>query len=226
LDQTALHVSVTAGPTAGHTAVTRVLLEGGFDPNHRDSNGYTPLFKAAKDEKIDMARLLLEHGADPNSMANPLYGVNRPLGRPLGSISWQLCSTELIYYKGGDTPLKQAAVEGQFNSASLLLKHGAEVDFKGYSGITPLWLAAKYGHEDIVRLLLSKAAGANAYDASKSTVLSEATKARHEGTVRPSVDKRASMIPVDGESTPLPLASRWVTELADRNRHSVGYRAL
>ena len=43
----------------------RLLLEAGADPNLRQRGGFAPLHAAAHTDDVEMARLLLAHGADP-----------------------------------------------------------------------------------------------------------------------------------------------------------------
>jgi ankyrin repeat protein len=43
----------------------RLLLEAGADPNARQQGGFTPLHSAAHTDDVEMAGLLLAHGADP-----------------------------------------------------------------------------------------------------------------------------------------------------------------
>jgi ankyrin repeat protein len=44
-----------------------ILLAGGTDPDERDSDGRTPLMHAAIDNKLDIARILLDARADSNA---------------------------------------------------------------------------------------------------------------------------------------------------------------
>ncbi|ELR15858.1 ankyrin repeat domain containing protein [Acanthamoeba castellanii str. Neff] len=47
------------------TAVARVLLRHGAEPNSLDAGGYAPLHRAVCRESVEMVELLLAHGADP-----------------------------------------------------------------------------------------------------------------------------------------------------------------
>lgn len=60
--------------------------------------------------------------------------------------------------------LMWAAFYGQVNSAKLLIKSGANVNFRGSVNESPLHLAAANGHHDLVKLLLTYGADANAID--------------------------------------------------------------
>ena len=68
-----------AGPLhlAAHrsqTAVAKLLLENGIDPNARDIHGNTPLHEAVLSERnLKIVELLVSHGADINARNNQGY---------------------------------------------------------------------------------------------------------------------------------------------------------
>ncbi|MCX5827124.1 MAG: ankyrin repeat domain-containing protein [Deltaproteobacteria bacterium] len=51
--------------TDGHTAMVRLLLEHGANPNMKNFDGVTALHNAVFEKQIDIVKLLLEYGADP-----------------------------------------------------------------------------------------------------------------------------------------------------------------
>jgi ankyrin repeat protein len=53
--------------TADYTPTLRFLIDRGADVNYVTAKGDTPLFRAISWRKIDMLRVLLEHGADLNA---------------------------------------------------------------------------------------------------------------------------------------------------------------
>jgi ankyrin repeat protein len=135
-----------------HYDLAAYLIEAGADVDKWDLFGRTPLYMAADthtlpvmgngamvvipsmDEltALDVARLLLEAGADPNIRLKrrPPYR-NVPQDRGGDSILAQ-----------GATPLLRAARAGDTAFVSLLLEHGALVDLPSKEGVTPLMAAA------------------------------------------------------------------------------------
>ena len=114
----------------------QVLLGHNANPNLQlDVHGQTPLYLAIANHRgedtapLDVARRLLEHGADPN-----LYG------------------------DGCSSPLHLASSGGLLEVARLLLSYGAKVDAKDYQGRTPFQEAAFIGHHEITKLLLEHGA--------------------------------------------------------------------
>lgn len=102
------------------------LIAAGKDINAQDDNGWTALHFAAQDRNIEMIKLLLKHGADPNLI--DIYG-NGPL--------W--------------TATMNAG--GSFECVAALLEHNALPDPKNKAGRSPLDMANTIGHglEEIFR---------------------------------------------------------------------------
>ncbi|RYO91954.1 hypothetical protein DL762_001892 [Monosporascus cannonballus] len=115
----------------GYDDIVRLLLKAGAAIEYASWEG-TPLYLAALYRNEAIVRLLLEHGANPDSRG----------------------------LKSGSTPLQAAAYTGQQLVAQMLIENGADVHLKNKYECTALWKATYYGHEAIVRLLLQHGAGA------------------------------------------------------------------
>lgn len=88
---------------------------------------HTALMEASMDGHVEVARLLLDSGAQ----------VNMP--------------TDSF-----ESPLTLAACGGHVELALLLIERGANIEEVNDEGYTPLMEAAREGHEDMVSVLLSK----------------------------------------------------------------------
>ncbi|XP_069841399.1 ankyrin repeat and SOCS box protein 7 [Dendropsophus ebraccatus] len=113
----------------GDVHTVRTMLEQGYSPNGRDTNGWTLLHFSAARGKERCVRVFLEHGADPTVK-------------------------DLI---GGFTALHYAAMHGRARIARLLLEseHRSDIiNAKSNDGWTPLHVAAHYGRDSFVTLLL------------------------------------------------------------------------
>ncbi|RKY12425.1 MAG: hypothetical protein DRP65_01275 [Planctomycetota bacterium] len=107
------------------------LIEQGADINWKDSKmeGVTALHEAARKGNIEIARYLLQNGADINSKNY-----------------------------NGLTPLHIAAYCGENIIVNTLIAEGAKVNAKAKDNITPLHAAASMGHQDTVELLINNGA--------------------------------------------------------------------
>jgi ankyrin repeat protein len=119
---TALHLAAHFG----HADAAQFLLRHGADVRARSTNPLDnePLHAALAGRSLDVARLLLEAGADPNAAEH-----------------------------GGYAPLHQAAEPGDLPLIRLLLDRGARTDRKDDQGRTPLDLAEAGGHTLAVDML-------------------------------------------------------------------------
>uniref|UniRef100_A0ACD5XAH1 Uncharacterized protein n=1 Tax=Avena sativa TaxID=4498 RepID=A0ACD5XAH1_AVESA len=116
-----------------------------------DYIGITALDAATMDERMDVMRYLLDHGADPNKRTN-----------------------------SGFVPLHCAARKGRDEAAKLLLSSGASVDI-AFSDGTPLHFAAACGTIGVMKVLLQHNADPNKLSEIGGTPLSETLCATNKG---------------------------------------------
>ncbi|KAF3075556.1 Ankyrin repeat domain-containing protein 50 [Trichoderma lentiforme] len=143
------------------------LLQKGYRPDARDTDGRTPLSWAAENGSVGITTKLLATGrveADSNNNWNntPLfYAVSNNHGRVVKLL---LEAGVNVNSKNGHymrTPLRQAVANGNTAIVGLLLENGAMVDQKDNDGITPLVSAVMKTNDEIVQLLLDHGADAN-----------------------------------------------------------------
>ena len=163
-----------------------VLVQKGVELNGQDLFGYTPLFLAARDNKVERVRALLQAGADPNIRINDK-------ATPLSIASWQghaeVVETLLKHradpnLKGpkGNTALIWAASAGHPQIIELLLQHGADPNFQAPDG-TALIYASSAGDTDVVRLFLEHGANPNTKTPYGNTALIVASKKGHVSVI-------------------------------------------
>lgn len=87
--------------------------------------------------------------------------------------------------------LHLAAYFGLSESASILLRKGADVDSLNFNRQTPLWFAAMHGHASVVKVLLENNADIERRDKNGTTPLYIASKEGHEAVVSMLLDNNA-----------------------------------
>jgi ankyrin repeat protein len=90
------------------------------------------------------------------------------------------------------SPLILAVKAGKAEMVTILLEHGAKVDFKGYKGLTALMWASLLGRSDLVGLLIDHGAAIDARSDHKSTPLMFASQMGREDAVRVLLDHGAN----------------------------------
>ena len=126
-----------------------------------DKNGATPLLGALYLGKLEAAKILLKHGANPDFRA-----------------------------KGGFTGLMLAAMTGNVKATQVLLDGKADVNAETDQGQTALLLASVKGETEVVKLLLARGADINGVDVNGATPLIRADakrtlESRHVSWARP-----------------------------------------
>lgn len=127
--------------------------------NAYSDDGYTALHLAAFFGHREVARLLLNNGADSEAISN-----NDMEARPLHSAAAAEDTSAAFLLidhgaevnsrqHGGWTPLHAAAQNGDIELISALISAGAEVDAVDDQGLTPADLAREKGHDDVLVLL-------------------------------------------------------------------------
>jgi ankyrin repeat protein len=176
----------------GDSEMVRVLLAYKVDVNARCSQGWTPVHCVSQgftaipnisQSLPDVARLLLEHGADVNAQVS-------------GSDS------------SGRTPLHVAVESNRAEVVRVLLEHGANVDAEDSQGRTPLHAAVGFNRAEVVRVLLEHGANVDAEDSQGRTPLHAAVEFDTAEVVRVLLEHGANVDAEDSEGgTPFQTAS-------------------
>lgn len=120
----------------GDAEKLRAAIADGADIEDRGGSYWTALYRAVDANEKECVAILLENKADPNVKSSQ-----------------------------GHTPLMEAARDGHFEIAKMLIDYGADVKAaRSDDGQTALHLAAKWGRGDVVKLLLDKGADPKAVD--------------------------------------------------------------
>lgn len=164
--QTALHMAADYG----QIELAELLVKNGANVNVRDRDGVTPLYYTMKlreptDEHRDVAKLLIESGAD----------IEKACKAGSGRLVYLAVSQrwpdviEMLITKGANvnpkkagplgTPLHAASARGFREIAELLIRNGADTGAIGWEGETALHRAKT---TDIAELLIANGTDVNA----------------------------------------------------------------
>lgn len=110
----------------GHPETVKTLLDASADVNvaSNESMKVSPLASASAAGQLEIARVLIAHGANVNARA-----------------------------VGDFTPLHESAASGRLEFARLLLENGADVNAQTTEGKTPLDYAREHKRDEMVQLL-------------------------------------------------------------------------
>lgn len=117
------HGAGTKGTQALHAAATT-------SANEIDAGNYQPV-----PSRVEILKILLDHGAD----ANEMEGDPKELCRPRAS------------YTG--TPLHRAVRDGSVEAVQCLLAYGADVSSPSWSGLTAMEIAQMYQRQEMIDAL-------------------------------------------------------------------------
>jgi ankyrin repeat protein len=168
--RTALQVAAMSDHSA---EIVKMLLAKGADPKAMDSMQMTTLNAATLGNDMETIRVLTAAGVDVNA-AGPLMAADAIIG---------------------ESPLQNAAFNGNLAAVKLLLSKGAKVDVAssdkpfqvkngaiGLGGFTPLALACAFGPSEVVQTLLDAGAKVNVTDVRGMTPLMLAVATDHSNS--------------------------------------------
>lgn len=165
------------------TAKVRFLLAHGARISAARA-GQTALYYAVERGRVDVARVLLEHGTRVNTADR--YG-STPLRHAIETDNVE--AVHLLLEHGAQVSTKPDVPPLLLSSLSmpddgpettrLLLKYGANVNQPDKAGRTPLMLAAEQGKTAMAELLLRSGASVNAHDNEGRTALMRAAGAEN-----------------------------------------------
>jgi len=188
------------------TQVAAVLIKHGANVNTTDLNGDSPLHSALLYHNTDNIKLLLEGGANTESLNNigrrPIHIANDPESL---SLLLDFNADFNAQDRVGNAAIHFAVLAKDKERVELLLSKGADITVRTRAGSTPLHLAA--GDLAICQLLLDAKANPNSLDNLENSPLHLAVRGRHKDVVRSLISAKAdaTLSNTNGKS-PLNLA--------------------
>jgi len=124
----------------------------------RDEQGFTPLIWAAREGFVDIVKLLLDKGANPNTL-DQWMGANA--GHKAGfwgrAEVMKVLTTHGLDLNAqggynGYTALHDAVAQNHVDTVKVLIQAGARTDIRGHDGKTPLDIAKQGGKTELIRI--------------------------------------------------------------------------
>jgi ankyrin repeat protein len=143
----------------GDVAALRRHLDGEAELEDASDDGYTALHFAAFFGRLEVARMLLERGADRNPVAQnksrvtPLHSSVAGRHRDLVGLLLAHGASANAVQQGGFTPLHSAARNGDETIVAMLILRGADPTRPADDGRTPVDMAVEADHGALAELL-------------------------------------------------------------------------
>jgi ankyrin repeat protein len=166
--------------------------------NQFDSDGYTPLLRAVTSNKIEIVKLLLAAGANPNIKRNGdgALPIHFAIGRSDIIVMRMLLEAGTDpnahfspRFFDGMSLLTYTIGFGNIDKVRLLIQYGATVNTEAFIA------AANFGFEDITRLLIQTKPEIITHHLSGKSIINAAVKAKHPRVVRLLVQAGAKVTP-------------------------------
>ena len=193
--------------------VVEVLAISQQDVNSRNfNNGLTPLHLASREGHLDVARNLVEHGANAAAQdqfgSTPLHEASERGHLGLARFLVEHGANAAAQDQHGWAPLHQASQWSHLDVARFLVEHGANIAAQDQRGMTPLHQASQWGHLAVAQFLVEHGANAAAQDEGGLTLLHLALEYSHIDLARFLVEHGANAAAQDQRGrTPLHQAS-------------------
>ena len=179
-----------------HDSTIQSALARGFDVNTPGPNGENGLSMALFEESDKVVQVLM---AWPKTDVNALNSKGEsPL--MIAALRGQQDMATRLIKKGADinktgwTPLHYAASAGKLALINLLIENNAYIDAESPNGTTPLMMAAMYGTGDAVNLLLREGADATLKNKQGMTALQFAQRGERPDAIKSLSNPAAVML--------------------------------
>jgi ankyrin repeat protein len=135
----------------------QLLIARGADINAKNNNSRTPLLEITSFGNLEIARFMIEHGADISDISLDdaiTYPANDGMAKLLIESGAKINQRD----PQSNTELHLAAMRGFADQIRLLLEKGADVSAINKDGHTALYYAAKHGYRSAVGALIAEGA--------------------------------------------------------------------
>lgn len=166
----------------GNVKIANYLIDHGATTEQSNDHGVTPLITAVSSGHLDVVKLLLKSGSDPNQTFQNTSNSDLPLKPPLFmavegghnkvvDILLEYGADPNITTDKGKSPLYFASCRNRLTIMESLVNAGANVGHTDHYGWTPLHCAVKFSQYEAARFLLARGANPNHFQKNGLTAL-------------------------------------------------------
>lgn len=167
---------------AGDVSQCMLFISAAFDVNVRDARHWTPLMIAAFNGREELAKKLIEHGANIQASDNagytPMHWAAFNGYVELIKLLISMGGAVNASSNAGITPLLQSAARGHVKASAELLKGRADPNLAAEDGSTPLFKAVSNGHLELINMLLAAGASCHVTMKNGATLIGSAKLSR------------------------------------------------
>ena len=146
-----------------------MILDKGANVNVKGFRGFTPLMQAILERHVEVVKVLLEYGANPNQRSvdnGTALGVSvcgKDMAENIDNAALKIFKLLIKYGAGASvntktrnfwTPLHNASKYGKVEEVEVLINLGADIEAKTDFGFTPLLSACENGQLSTVKTLV------------------------------------------------------------------------
>jgi len=192
---TPLHYAAFCGL---HDIAKILVIEHPQDVNSQSvDNASSPLHLASRGGHVDLARMLVERGADISAQKNDgSTALHLASENDHVDLAWMLVErgADISAQKNdGSTALHLASENDHVDLARMLVEQGADISAQKNDGSTALHLASENDHVDLARMLVERGADVSAQKNDESTAFHLASENGHVDPARMLVERGADM---------------------------------
>ncbi|EGR47826.1 uncharacterized protein TRIREDRAFT_63687, partial [Trichoderma reesei QM6a] len=170
------------------------LLDHGADVNLLDAQNQSALYAATRDSEAELAKLLVEKGANVNERDSEGYAPLHKFDVSEYHVKRLVnagADINLQDTKRGDTPLTIAAYRGMLERVQYLLKRGADIHLGSRCDGAAIHQACRYSCFDVLKYLVENGANVNQVGGLNGNALNAAACAATPDIVKLFLDKGA-----------------------------------
>ena len=179
-----------------HLDIIELLISFGYDINHQDNEGKTPLHRTFENHDPDFAKILITQFNASTEVRDAQNWTPLHTAIDRGYFTYSLALTCKFFQEEVGTEvawvqLHAACFKGRTRRIKVLLDSNTDVNHVSSAGYTPLHIAVTKNNTDLVTLLMDQNADVNSRDSRRQTPLHIAAENGYETIIQKLLTRKA-----------------------------------